>query len=619
MSIGSLGFSGTLDDIRISDLTHPDYDADELYWEKWRLAYRGGEQFINRYMQKFSKRENLDDFIVRKLISYVPAFSKTAINNVKNAVFQRRREISRSGGPKSYQDAVAGKGSGIDRLGSTMNSFMARKIVPELLTMAKVGVYVDMPPLNDRSLRGKTGKNPYIYMYQVEDIRSWVLDESERPNQFKSILLRDREFVLDDRTNLPASQKISYRHLWLDDVTGKVNVQLFDEESEPTTETMTLDIDRIPFVLFDIGDSLMADVAQYQIALMNLASSDIAFCLLANYPFYTEEFDPATEMTYFKPEGGQGTALEIDNTISGQAQGSAADDYSKQQEISVGNTVGRRYPKGTERPDFINPSPDPLTASMAKQEQIKAEIFELVNQRLSDIGASAESKQLDQSNLESGLSFIGLMLEHGEREIAALWSMYENTKDVATVTYPDHYSIKSDEDRRKDTEALRKNMVSVPSKTFRKSLAKEIACVQLGGKISRADLEKIYTEIDAAEDVVDDPANLITDVQEGLVSPPYASKLRGYPADEAEKAEEAHARKLERIAFYQAKGAIGDVTETEGGSPTQIKAAGARGVAPLATSSNQGSAEKKASRDNTKQQLPGKKVRGPGKNNQGGG
>lgn len=616
MSFGDMGFNGTLDDIRISDILHPDYDADELYWEKWRLAYRGGYQFINRYLQKFSLREDVENYLTRKLISYVPAFSKTAINNVRNAVFQRCRDISRLGGPDSYQKAIKGLNHGVDRLGNTMNSFIGKKILPELLAMSKVGVYVDMPQITDPSIKGKLGKYPYIYMYQVEDIRSWAFDESSNQNEFSSILLRDREFVLDENTNLPMDSKISYRHLWLDKNTQTVKVQFYDDNNKTTSDTITLDIPRIPFVMFDIGDSLMADVAQYQIALMNLASSDLSYCLLANFPFYVEQFDAVADQVFMKQEGSMGQALEIDNTLVGNPSGSSADaTTSKNYEVGVGNTVGRRYPKGLEPPRFISPSSEPLKASMAKQEQMKAEIFELVNQRLSDLGASAESKQLDQTNLESGLSFIGLVLEHGERQIGEIWSMYEGAKQAPTISYPEEYSLKSDEDRRKDTEALRKNMVSVPSKTYRKALAKEIARTQLGGKISASDMQQIMKEIDSAEDVIDDPLTIQNDVKEGLVSPEYASLLRGYPQDEAQKAEEADARKLARIAMYQSKGPAGQTTGTG-----DLKDPGARGVDDLAPESNQGVKEKQAAQNNPAQMRQKERHRGQGRNpNKGGG
>ena len=70
-----------------------------------------------------------------------------------------------------------------------------------------------------------------------------------------------------------------------------------------------------------------------------------------------------------------------------------------------------------------------------------------------DVGhpGSAESKQLDNQGLEAGLSYIGLVLENGERLISEYWSAYESIdpqgRQVATIKYPDRYSLKTDDDR----------------------------------------------------------------------------------------------------------------------------------------------------------------------------
>ena len=44
----------------------------------------------------------------------IPAFARLAINDVRNAIFQRMRDITRRGGTTSYQEAVAGLNLGVD-------------------------------------------------------------------------------------------------------------------------------------------------------------------------------------------------------------------------------------------------------------------------------------------------------------------------------------------------------------------------------------------------------------------------------------------------------------------------------------------------------------------------
>ena len=54
---------------------------------------------------------------------------------------------------------------------------------------------------------------------------------------------------------------------------------------------MELELTRIPFVLLDIGDSMIKDVVNHQIALLNLVSSDVNYALKSNFPFYIEQKD----------------------------------------------------------------------------------------------------------------------------------------------------------------------------------------------------------------------------------------------------------------------------------------------------------------------------------------
>jgi hypothetical protein len=53
-------------------------------------------------------------------------------------------------------------------------------------------------------------------------------------------------------------------------------------------------------VVFNISDSLLADAADYQIALLNLNSADLGFALKANYPVYTEQVDWRSESPHLK-------------------------------------------------------------------------------------------------------------------------------------------------------------------------------------------------------------------------------------------------------------------------------------------------------------------------------
>src|SRR5690606_25812922 len=132
---------------------------------------------------------------------------------------------------------------------------------------------------------------------------------------------------------------------------------------------------------FELSQSLMTDISRYQIALLNLASSDINYALKANFPFYTEQQDFRTG-SHFNQAG------DVEEGTDGKGK-----------EVIVGVTSGRAYPIGTDRPGFIHPSSEPLKVSMEKQEQLKAEIRQLIGLAISSLSptkqSSAESKAMD--------------------------------------------------------------------------------------------------------------------------------------------------------------------------------------------------------------------------------
>jgi len=246
--------------LTIGELTHPEYGASCEDWEKWRRTYESGDEYIEYYLKKFSTRESEPDFTIRKEVSYVPAFAKSAVNDVKDAIFQRIADVARGGGPQTYQDGVNGLEGGVDLAGTTMNSFIGTTILPELLMMSKVGVFVDMPELPGETLSDQQGTRPYIYYYPVEAILNWDIDVKNN-RTYRKLLLRDSVYETDDITGLPTEISKRFRYMWVQD--GVVLVQFFNKDSEPIDrfghegiDIIELDIPTIPFVLFEISDSL---------------------------------------------------------------------------------------------------------------------------------------------------------------------------------------------------------------------------------------------------------------------------------------------------------------------------------------------------------------------------
>lgn len=594
----------------ITGIRHPSWGAKQADWQKWRSVYEGGQDFIDTYLVKFSEREEEKDFRRRKRITPTPNFAKAAVNDIKNSIFQRLTEVSRQGGSVSYQEAIKGEGFGVDLHGSSMNGYIGRELLIELLIMSRVGVFVDMPRIVGKTLRDTVGIRPYLYKYRAEDILSWRFRPGS-PDEFSSILLRDHVEIEFNDTGLPSTVKERYRHLFIGDDgfvhvrfhenlpsttnsdTGKTeyNSRQIDLDGQPTTEDLILKINVIPFTMIELSDSLLADVANHQIALLNLESSDINYSLKSNFPFYTEQDDDRAMSPHLTGPASPGS----DGTAANKAA---------QKEIQVGITQGRRYGKGMDRPEFIHPSPEPLQASMEKQAALKADVRMLVNLSLSNMQpkmASAESKTFDERGLDSGLSNIGLELEHAERKITKYWHMLEGqTKSDFSIKYPEKWSLKSDADRREEATTLRELRDTIPSARFQKSISKEIADLLLGSKISDSDLKVIKAEIDNADSYTADAETIFRAVELGILDLKTAAKTLGWPESVVAQAAKDHADRLARISEAQAK--------------RDAKNADARGLSDFADNPGQGARdEKRESRDKTEDDDTSSGVRGKGK------
>lgn len=568
----------------VTQLQHPEYIIGTQQWMQWRLTYVGGHDFKVAYLRKYSTRENNDDFMFRKEMAYVPAFAKAAINEIKNSIYERLDAVHRIGGSKAYQDAVAGKDGGVDYLHNSMKSFMGVKVLPELMTMSKVGVYVDMPQLKGPSLLDNMGIRPYLYIYRIEDIMNWVYDVRM---EFQSLLLREYVYEYDEDTGFPIQMVTRFRHLWVD-LEGKIWLQFFALGGQELSEPMLLEgLKQIPFYCLQLSQSLMSDISDYQIALLQLSSSDLMYAMKSNYPFYIEQFDPIAESS---------SLMKSENNL-GATGTEGLTDTQAPAEVAVGSGTGRRYPINTDAPAFIHPSPEPLKASMEKQDKMKEEIRLLLNlsiQNLTPTRSSAEAKIQEGKPLENGLAYIGLELELAERQIASIWAQYEGGRSLpAEVHYPTSYTLKTDEQRRQEAKDYNALVPTIPSRTFQREIGKQVANILLCHKVDQATLEKIHKEIDAAPNMVVDPKMVVADVEAGLVDKETASKARCWPDGVVEKANEEFVERANKIAEAQSKNAV----------PHQGAGAGARGVPDLSATPSKDSKDEKK----------GKPVRGEGK------
>ena len=420
-----------------------------------------------------------------------------------------------------------------------MTTFIGTQVLPELITMAKVGVFIDKENTEVRTKRDALGVSPYLYYYTAEDIQTWTYED----NILTSVLLRDFDYEIDSESGLIAGTKKLYRLLKL--TSQGVEMTLYNPDgTKMVGETITVHLSRIPFIIANISQSLLTDVADYQIALLNLESSDIAYSLKSNFPFYVEQFNPQSV--------NLAKLQLVDNPDTGEpVRANVAADGSEDSKIGVSH--GRLYAKGLERPAFIHPSSEPLLASMKKSDQLKEDIRKLVNLSLKNLERTSGSQSADltdEKGLEAGLSYIGMELERLEREISSIWAEYENASP-AVVKYPKKYSLRSDDDRLKEADSLNKLKQTIPSATFHKEIDKQIAITTLETRIPYETLETIKAEIDAAVVTITDHETIREDHKEGLVSDKTASTALGYPPGDVEKAKEDHAERAARIVKAQ--------------------------------------------------------------------
>lgn len=577
---------------KIIQIRHPAYDLCYQDWKKYRSAYNGGRDFIESYLVQYTKREDATDFTERKKITYNAAFAAVAIDEVRNSLIQRLSDVKRITEDKIYAECILGKNGGVDQRGSSMNNFLGNQVLPDLLVMKKVGIYVDMPPLQGPTLAENYNIHPYLYTYPAEDILSWRVSYLDGRTYVTNVLLREYIYSYNSENGLPEDTIVRFRHVWWDG--EKVLIQFYnstgdkvDIDGQPSITPVILPLNRIPFVCPEINRSLMEYIADYQIALLNVNSSDLGYLLKANFPFYVEQFDGRAEALYLR-------------TTSDETGESGDANIARTREGKVGPTSGRRYPMQAEQPAFIHPSSEPLLAAMKKEEQMKAEIRALLNLTITNLDpkmASAESKSFDVRSLESGLSAIGLELQFAEQQIVEIWQQYQGKKYDTLISYPEKYDLRTEDAKREDAKDLTELKNAVPSRIFKKEIDKKIVTVLLKDQVTTEKLTAIYKEIESSIWDISDYKAVQADVEMGLVSLVTASNARGYVGEkEVPKAKEEHKDRLERIA--QAQG---------------MKNPDARGIKDLSADASGAKEEKKEAKDTTQDDNPGDKTRGDGK------
>ncbi len=564
--------------VELQTFAHPQYRESFNDWERARDCYEGGTYFRDRYLQRHSKRETQKEFDRRKALTPIPNPIARNVNGVRNSLMQRMANVVRNGGPISYQSAVAGQQGGVDRCGRGMTSFLGEQVIVELLLMGQVGVYVDMPRDVGPTVATSSSVKPYVYRYKRENIVNWVPGEADSNEQFSRVLLRDCSICTHEQLALPTGYTHQYRYIWRDKSTGFIKVQFYDKDlKDKVSDQFTLEIKAFPFILFDIGQSVVRDACSYQIACLNLESSATNYGFRSNFPFYVEQRDPFAVGAHLKR-----TSTEEGTSTSG---GQGADE----EVVEVGDLSGRTYAK--EAPAFIAPPTDPLVASMAQIDRLDQTIGKLITTAIDNL---SDDKGTD---FESGLAYVGHVLEAGERRVAECWANYLRAPEPATIVYPSNWVIRSDKDRIEEAERLSGLLNTVPGRGIKRELSKTISSALLSGRVSAEKLASIYKEIDESPFTTSDPEVIRIAHEAGFAGTQVCSIALGFDEDEHIQARADHADRLKRIQEAQSaeSSAINGVDDTSG-NPAQFQAE-----------------QKEASRNTDDKPTTRKRVRGKGR------
>jgi hypothetical protein len=495
------------------------HDRDD--WVEWRYCYAAGRMFRDEYLERFSDRETKAEFQRRRdYLTPIPSYARLEVNRVKNALAQRFPDIIRRGGSKAWQEAVAGNGRGVDRRGSSMNSYTAKYLLPEALVMRRVGVLVDAPRVNgDSAADVPENFRPYLNYYPVEHIERIIPAPVESPSDWSAVMVKDinRDY---DVTSGETTDVTTFRYYYLDpERGGRVTIAKFDEQGKEVAAPVYTNLEQIPFVLYDILESLIKGVCSYQIAHLNLISADTSYALDANYPFMVRQ---------------RGNAVP-------------AHLIGEDDEVDIGVKKGLWYEKGLNAPAFISPDVGPMQVAMKFRQMFKEEVHELVTGALASLG--------EDGTMDAGLAFIGQCFEDGEQRLWDHWVAYEQAdpsrRRTPQILYPEDWSLKTDEERLDEANKYIDVMNKLPGQTGKKEAGKVAYERLFRGRLTIKKLDSIKAEVDQAPYAISDADIVIKAKKEGIFSAETSALALGANEDEAEKAKKDKEDTQKAIAAAQ--------------------------------------------------------------------
>jgi len=550
----------------LSKARHPEYIDLSSEWIKWRLCYEGGTPFRNAFLERYSKREDPEDFNLRKKLTYIPAHARSAINIIRNALAVQLPDVERNGSER-YKEYMA---TNVDGFNNSMTSFLVLDIIPLLLTQGKRFVVVDAPPAPEGRTRAEDYGAPYYYTLNAENMLSWTYDED---GNFLAVLLELTRDKVDPNTGLTIGAEQIYRYMaYVDEAPTDecveegakapgVFVKTMDRTGKTVEPCRILQVSRVPIVEFRLVASLMGEIAEHQISLLNLASTDMDFLWRGNFPIYTEQRKKGVQ-------GIRARGTKANDDIEGTAEDTLRPSDTaagREKKRRVGVNKGVQYIEGLERPDFISPGVENLKVSMEKQDVLIKDIRTLVDLALVSLSVKAveqsgASKMADRIGADAGLAYIGRALESGERDLVELWHELNGETNVEIqIKYPQNYTMKTEEERLNEAKKLSEMRSAVRSPMYQREIDKRVTTILLQPISTEREIKQVHIEIDKAPYFDDDKqrAEIVQkDATAGLVSNATASVMRGYDDAEAAKAALEEQQRLASVLAGSGEGRL---------------------------------------------------------------
>lgn len=530
---------------------HPSHTADLPYWTKWRRVAEGGDAFVDEYLAKLPN-ESATDHFKRKLQTPSVSYVKMCIAEIIAAFMVRMPGVTRSGGDKSFIEACAGKNGGIDGFGSTMNRFISEEVLRELLTVKRVGIYVDRAVLpSDISITEAKQLPPYCYVVRTEDILAWTtIPGSLTPS---NLLLRESIPVYAPGSDFIISYTSGYRHMYKVADT-LVAVDRYDKDGNKLYSSM-LDLPRLPFILLEVSGPAVQDAAGAQIALLNLESSSVTFAIETNLTVYTEQGDMTTMLAALRRSAPR-DAVDEDGDYGDEDEDIAGGDGDVQT-IRLGRNRGRRYLRESERPGFVEPDNSNLQRAVSLASSLKEDIRRMMMLAVANVTAkaitSATALIQGQVTANNGLATLGALFESAERTMALIWAEFQQ-ETGSDIIYPSDFQILTDEERRTAIKELADLRDTVPSKQFQIEVTSKIARLLLSPTVTAETLQIILDEIKKAPALMSRVDDIVQTVEASIMPREYAAQCLCLPADAAKKANLEHAERLRRISASQEAG-----------------------------------------------------------------